>query len=188
MPLIRPCLVLFACLALLCGVLYPVAMTAVAQVAFPVQANGSLLREGERLIGSRLIAQPCSDPGLFWPRPSAVAWNAAGSGGANLAPVTAAQRDAWLAQAGSLRAAGIFGTLPADLITASGSGLDPHLSPAAIRVQIPRVAIARDLPIAVVQALVDRLTEPPLWGVVGAARVNVLELNRALLTMPRRGP
>lgn len=187
MPILRPCLVLFACFAVLCGVAYPLAITVVAQVAFPAQADGSLLRDGERIVGSRLIAQPCSDPGLFWPRPSAVAWNAAGSGGANLAPVTAPQRDAWQAQAATMRAVGIDGTLPADLVTASGSGLDPHLSPAAIRAQIPRVAMARGLPTDTVQRLVDRLTEPPLWGVVGAVRVNVLELNRELLTMPRGG-
>ena len=187
MPIIRPCLILFACLAVLCGVVYPLTITVVAQVAFPDQAGGSLLRDGERVAGSRLIAQPCSDPGLFWPRPSAVGWNAAGSGGTNLAPVTPPQRDAWQAQVSTLRAAGIGGTLPADLITASGSGLDPHLSPAGIQAQIPRVAAARGLPIDAVQGLADRLTEPPLWGVVGAARVNVLELNRALLTMTSGG-
>jgi K+-transporting ATPase ATPase C chain len=188
MPIFRPCLVLFACLALISGVVYPLVITLVAQVAFPVQAEGSLVRQDGRIVGSRLIAQPCRDPGLFWPRPSAVAWNAAGSGGANLAPVSAPQCDAWRAQAATLRTAGIGGILPADLVTASGSGLDPHLSPAAIRAQIPRVAAARGLPVAAVHALADRFTEPPWWGVVGAARVNVLELNQALLTMAGGGP
>ena len=187
MPLLRPCLVLFFGLTVLTGVLYPLVITGLAQVAFPAQAEGSLLRDGERIVGSRLIAQACSDPALFWPRPSAVAWNAAGSGGANLAPVTGPQHDAWRTQATALRAAGISGPLPADLVTASASGLDPHLSPEAVRVQVARVATARRVSANALQALVERHTEPPLWGLVGAARVNVLELNQALLTMASGG-
>jgi K+-transporting ATPase ATPase C chain len=187
MPILRPCLILFAVLALLTGVVYPLVITGVAQAAFPDQANGSLLRDGDRIVGSRLIAQAGGDPGLFRPRPSAVAWNAGGSGGANLAPVVPPQRQAWAAQAAELRAEGLAGTLPADLVTASGSGLDPHLSPAALLAQVPRVAAARNLPPERLQALIAEHTQPPQLGLLGAARVNVLELNHALATMPGGG-
>jgi K+-transporting ATPase ATPase C chain len=186
--MLRPCLVLFALLTLLTGVIYPLVITLAAQMAFPSQANGSLIREGDRIIGSRLIGQPASDPGLFSPRPSAVDWNAAGSGGANLAPVAQPQRQAWAERAAALRAAGVTATLPADLVTASGSGLDPHLSPAAALIQVPRIAAARKiLEDQVLRVVSDHLEEPQV-GVLGAARVNVLELNRALLTMPNGGP
>lgn len=186
--MLRPCLILFAILALLTGVVYPLVITVAAQVAFPFQANGSLIREGDRVIGSHLIGQPASDPGLFWPRPSAVNWDAAGSGGANLAPVVEPQRKAWAERAAALRAAGMAGTLPADIVTASGSGLDPHLSPEAALTQAPRVANARHAPLERIRALIAAHVEAPQAGVLGAARVNVLELNRALLTMPSGGP
>lgn len=186
--MLRPCLVLFALLTLLTGVVYPLVITAAARLAFPFQAQGSLVRDGDRIVGSRLIGQPAGDPGLFWPRPSAVDGNAAGSGGANLAPVTEPQRQAWAGRAAALRAAGLAGTLPADLVTASGSGLDPHLSPEAALLQASRIASARGLPLEQVRALVSSRVEPSQFGLLGAARVNVLELNRALLTMPRGGP
>ena len=180
MPILRPCLVLMLLLALLTGVLYPLGVTLVARLAFPDAAAGSLLREHGALVGSRLIGQPADGAGWFWPRPSAVAWNAANSGGGNLAPVVAPQAKAWADQAAALRAAGMTGTLPADLVTASGSGLDPHLSPAALRAQVARVAAARGLPAARLEALIAGLTEPPQLGLLGAERVNVLELNLAL--------
>jgi K+-transporting ATPase ATPase C chain len=186
--MLRPCLVIFTALTIVTGVIYPLAITGVAQLAFPDQAAGSLLRDDEQVVGSRLIAQPASSPDLFWPRPSAVAWNATASGGANLAPVAEAQRAAWAASAATWRAAGIAGTLPADLVTASGSGLDPHLTPAALLAQVPRVAAARDLPEARLRALIAARTEPPLFGIFGPPRVNVLELNRALRTIEHGGP
>lgn len=187
MPILRPCLILFVVLTLLTGVVYPLVITGVAQAAFPDQADGSLLRDGEHIVGSRLIGQASGDPGLFWSRPSAVKWDATGSGGANLAPVTDPQRTAWADQAKALRASGVTGTLPADLVTASGSGLDPHLSPAALTAQVPRVAAARNLPAARLAALIAAHTERPQLGLLGATRVNVLELNRDLATMTNGG-
>lgn len=185
--MLRPCLVIFLGLTLLTGVIYPLAITGIARVAFPAQAEGSLLRDGDRVVGSRLIAQPAIDPGFFWPRPSAVAWNATGSGGANLAPVTEAQRTAWASSASTWRSAGVTGTLPADLITASGSGLDPHLTPQAVLLQVPRVAAARGIPEDRLRAMVATHIEPPLLGLFGMARVNVLELNRETLIMASGG-
>lgn len=181
MPILRPCLVLFSCLVLLTGVAYPLVITGLAQLLFPDQADGSLIRDGGRITGSRLIAQPVTAQDLFWPRPSAMAWNASGSGGANLAPVSAPQRKIWSDQVQALRAAGVTGTLPADLVTASGSGLDPHLSPAAVLAQVPRVAAARGMVEGPLRELIAARTEAPQCGLLGAARVNVLELNRALV-------
>lgn len=188
MPLIRPCLVLFTIFAVLTGVAYPLAITGLARLAFPDQAQGSLIRDGGRVVGSRLIGQPVSDPGLFWPRPSATKWDAANSGGANLAPVTEPQRKAWKDQAAIWRASGISGTLPADLVTASGSGMDPHLSPEALLVQVPRVALARKLAPERLRELITAHVEPPQLGFLGAARVNVLELNRELTTLANGAP
>jgi K+-transporting ATPase ATPase C chain len=183
MPLIRPCLVLFTVLTVLTGVVYPLAITSLAQVAFPDQAQGSLIRDGGRIVGSRLIGQAVSDPGLFWSRPSATTWDAANSGGANRAPVTGPQRTAWQDQAATWRASGITGILPADLVTASGSGLDPHLSPEAVSAQIIRIGMVRKITQDRLRALISEHTEPPLLGILGAARVNVLELNRDLMTL-----
>ena len=183
----RACFVIFTVLTALTGVLYPLALTMVAKVAFPAQAEGSLIRDDKGVVGSRLIAQPASAPGLFWPRPSAAAWNASASGGANLAPVAPQQRAAWAAAAAPWRTAGISGELPADLVTASASGLDPHLSPAAVLVQVPRVAAAHGVSEDRLRTLVAAHTETPLLGLFGMARVNVLELNRAVLTMGSGG-
>jgi len=172
-----------AVFTLLTGFAYPLLITGAAQLVFPDQANGSLVVARGHVIGSRLIAQPSDGPGWFWPRPSAVAWNAAGSGGANLAPVTAVQLQAWSERAAVLRASGVHDTLPADVLTASGSGLDPHLSPAGAALQVPRIAAARGLDSARLQRLVSEQIEPPQLGMLGAARVSVLELNRALARM-----
>ena len=183
MPLLRPCLALMAFFTLLTGVLYPLLVTAAAQLACPVQANGSLVVEHGQVVGSALIGQPSDGAGWFWPRPSAVGWNAAGSGGANLAPVTDLQRQAWSEHAAALRASGIQGSLPSDLVTASGSGLDPHLSPEGARLQVARIAAARGIDPGRLQRLIAERTEPPQFGLLGAPRVSVLELNRALTTM-----
>ena len=183
MLLLRPCLVLMAVFTLLTGLVYPLLVTGAAQLVFPGQANGSLVVEHDLVIGSHLIGQPSEGPGWFWPRPSAVAWNAAGSGGANLAPVTGPQRQAWSERAATLRTSGMHGTLPAELVTASGSGLDPHLSPESVLVQIPRVAAERGLDPERLRRLVVESIETPQLGIFGAPRVTVLELNRALARM-----
>lgn len=183
MPLLRPCLVLMAVFTVLTGLAYPLLVTGAAQLAFPDQANGSLVVEQGQVVGSRLIGQRSDGAGWFSPRPSAVAWHAAGSGGSNLAPVSEPQQKVWSERAAVLRASGVQGTLPADLLTASGSGLDPHLSPEAAVLQIPRIAATRGLDPERLQRLVSERTEPPQFGLLGARRVSVLELNRALARM-----
>lgn len=174
---------------LLLGLAYPLGMTALAQWIFPAQANGSLLYQGERVVGSRLIGQPFETADYFWSRPSAVAYNGAGSGGSNLGPLNPelprqiAARLAQLAPgAASERSPGQQGAglVPVDLVTSSGSGVDPHLSPAAVYYQVARVAAARQLPVAQVEALVTRQIELPALGVLGEPVVNVLALNLAL--------
>ena len=179
---------------LLLGLAYPLGMTALAQWIFPAQANGSLVYQGERLVGSRLIGQPFTAPGYFWSRPSAVGYNGAGSGGSNLGPLNpelqqqiaarlallaptegdASERPLWPVIAGSM------GRMPVDLVTSSGSGLDPHLSPAATYYQVARVAKVRGLPAGQVEALVSQQIEVPPLGVLGAPVVNILLLNLAL--------
>lgn len=174
---------------LLLGLAYPLGMTALAQWIFPAQANGSLVYQGERLVGSRLIGQPFEAADYFWSRPSAVAYNGAGSGGSNLGPLNPelhqqiAARLAQLApSAASEHSPGQLGAgrVPVDLVTSSGSGVDPHLSPAAVYYQVARVAAARQLPVAQVEALVTRQIERPALGVLGEPVVNVLALNLAL--------
>ncbi len=186
--LLRPALVLLACLSALTGLLYPAAVTGAAQALFPWQAQGSLLERGGQTVGSTLIGQPFSDPRNFWSRPSATApmpYNGSASGGSNLGPLNPALADAVKERVKALRDAdpGNTAPVPVDLVTASASGLDPHISPAAARYQAARVARLRELPAATVQALIDRYTEAPLWGLLGEPRVNVLELNLALNAM-----
>jgi K+-transporting ATPase ATPase C chain len=183
--LLRPALVLFALLAALTGLLYPLAVTGAARAAFPDQAAGSLVERDGRVVGSRLIGQNFTDPGHFWGRPSATAptpYNAAASGGSNLGPSNPALVEAVRGRIAALRAAGAdpMAVVPVDLVTASASGLDPHISPAAARYQIGRVARARGLPPERVAALVERHTEAPWAGFLGTPRVDVLALNLAL--------
>ena len=185
--LLRPALVLLACLSALTGLLYPAAVTGAAQTLFPWQAQGSLLERGGQAVGSALIGQPFSDPRNFWSRPSATApmpYNGAASGGSNLGPLNPALAEAVQARVQALREAdpGNTAPVPVDLVTASASGLDPHISPAAARYQAARVARLRGLPEATVQTLIDKNTEEPLWGLLGEPRVNVLALNLALGT------
>lgn len=185
--LFRPALVLLVLLSAVTGLLYPAAVTGAAQALFPWQAQGSLVERGGRTVGSALIGQPFSDPGHFWGRPSATApqpYNASASGGSNQGPLNPALTDAVTARVQALRAAdpGNSRPVPADLVTASASGLDPHITPAAAMYQAPRVARVRGLPEATVQALVQQHTEAPLWGLLGEPRVNVLALNLALDT------
>ena len=176
---------------LLLGLAYPLGMTALSQWIFPAQANGSLVYQGERLVGSRLIGQPFTAPGYFWSRPSAVGYNGAGSGGSNLGPLNPelqqqiAARLALLAPTegdASEHSPGLVGAglVPVDLVTSSGSGLDPHLSPAATYYQVARVAKVRGLPATQVEALVTQQIEMPSLGVLGAPVVNILLLNLAL--------
>ncbi|WP_137175106.1 potassium-transporting ATPase subunit KdpC [Massilia sp. HP4] len=183
--ILRPALALFAALTLVCGVLYPLLVTGVAQAAFPTRANGSLVERDGKVVGSRLIGQPFSAPGYFWGRPSAtapMANNGGGSGGSNQGPLNPALQEAVKGRIAALRALdpGNTAPVPVDLVTSSGSGLDPEISVAAARYQAARVARARALPAERVDALVERHVERPVLGLFGEARVNVLALNMAL--------
>jgi K+-transporting ATPase ATPase C chain len=188
---LRPALVLFVVLTIITGVVYPAVVTVVAQTAFADQANGSLIHRGAAVPGSSLIGQPFDDPKYFWGRLSATApfaYNAGASSGSNLGPLNPALVDAVKARADALRAADPDNRtpIPVDLVTASGSGLDPDVSPAAARWQVPRVARARGLDPAAVDALVSKSTTGRQWGFLGEARVNVLALNLALDAMGSR--
>lgn len=181
----RPAVSLFVLMTMITGALYPAAVTAVAQAVWPEQANGSLIRQGDQVVGSRLIGQPVSDPGRFWGRPSATGpmpYHAGASSGSNQGPLHPALADAARTRIAALREAdpGNTAPVPVDLVTASASGLDPHISRAAADYQAARVARARGLPLAQVQALVDAHTEGRLLGLLGEPRVNVLLLNLAL--------
>jgi K+-transporting ATPase ATPase C chain len=183
----RSAVVLLLALTVLTGLAYPLALTAVAQVLFPQQAHGSLLRAADGTVrGSALIGQPFASPRYFHPRPSAAGddgYDATSSGGSNLGPTnrqlveTVAERAAAYRQANGLPP---DAPVPVDAVTASGSGLDPHISPANALLQAPRVAAARGLPVDTVRALVEQHIEPRPLGVLGEPRVNVLQLNLAL--------
>jgi K+-transporting ATPase ATPase C chain len=186
---LRPAAVLLLLLTLLTGLFYPLAVTGLAQVIFPVQANGSLIRRGAdgRFLGSTRIGQPFTDPKYFWGRPSATTpfpYNAAASAGSNLGPSNPALVDAVQARVTALRAADPGNSLPVpvDLVTASGSGLDPDISVAAALYQAPRVARVRGLDVEVIRQLVAKHTEGRQLGPLraGEPRVNVLKLNLAL--------
>jgi K+-transporting ATPase ATPase C chain len=182
---IRPALVLLGLLTLLTGFAYPLVVTGVAQAAFPKQANGSLVLRDGKVVGSALLGQPFSDPRYFWGRPSAtspVPYDGRASSGSNLGPANPALVDAVKARVAALRAAdpGNDAPVPVDLVTASASGLDPHVSPAAAEYQVRRVARARHLDEARVRALVAAHTEQRTLGVLGERRVDVLALNLAL--------
>lgn len=172
---------------LLTGLAYPLAVTAVAQLLFPDRANGSRIESDGRIVGSELIGQPFSGPGRFWSRPSATApaYHGGASAGSNLGPTNPALHDRVEATVAALRAAHGDGAIPVDLATASGSGLDPHISPAAARYQVARVARELGLPVEAVERLVSAHTEPRAFGVLGEPRVNVLRLNLALDELAR---
>jgi potassium-transporting ATPase KdpC subunit len=183
--LIRPALSLFVLLSVITGVVYPLAVTGAAKLAFPAQAAGSLVLKDGKPVGSMLIGQSFADPKHFWSRPSATSPrpnNGAGSSGSNLGPLNPALLDAVKGRVGALKAADPGNSLPVpvDLVTASASGLDPHISRAAADYQAARVARTRNLPQALVQALVEQHTEGALLGFLGEPRVNVLVLNLAL--------
>jgi K+-transporting ATPase ATPase C chain len=184
MSQLRPALVVLALLTLLTGVVYPLFMTGVAQAAFPRQASGSLLKRGDQVVGSSLIGQQFEAAKYFWGRLSATtpAYNAASSSGSNLGPLNPALEDEVKGRVDALRAAdpGNTAAIPVDLVTSSGSGLDPHVSPAAAYFQVQRVARARGLDAARVKTLVDSHVEGRALGVLGEPVVNVLLLNLAL--------
>jgi len=184
---LRPALVLLGALTLITGLLYPLVVTGIAQVLFPRQANGSLILIDGKPVGSSLIGQPFDAPKYFWGRPSATSpfpYNAAASSGSNLGPTNDALIKAVQARIDALKTADPDNPLPlpVDLVTASGSGLDPHISPAAAEYQIRRIARVRGLDETVVRRLVAQHTEGRQFGVLGEPRVNVLELNLALDT------
>ena len=185
-PILRPALTVFVLLSALTGIVYPLAVTGVARTAFPEQAAGSLVLRDGQAVGSTLIGQNFSDPRHFWGRPSATApmpYNGAASGGSNQGPLNPALTDAVKARIEALRAADAGNTapVPADLVTTSASGLDPHISPEAARWQAPRIARLRGLPPAQVEQLIDQHTDgASLFGLIGEPRVNVLALNLAL--------
>ena len=182
---LRPALMSLILFTLITGVAYPLVVTGIAQVLFPSQANGSLIVKDGKVVGSALIGQPFDDPKYFWGRPSATSpfgYNAASSSGSNLSPTNPSLIKAVQDRVDALRAADPENKapVPVDLVTASGSGLDPHISPAAALYQVSRVARARKLSPDAVRALVEKHTEGRTLGFLGEPRVNVLALNLAL--------
>lgn len=193
LTLLRPAAVLLGLFTLATGVVYPLAVTGAAQTLFPVQANGSLVHAGGQVIGSSLVGQPFDDPRYFWGRPSATSpfpYNAAASAGSNLGPSNPALHEAVQGRIVALRAADpslASVPVPIDLVTTSGSGLDPDISPAAALYQVHRVARTRGLAEERVRTLVERRVEGRSLGVLGEPRVNVLWLNVALDELTRTG-
>jgi len=188
--IVRPAVVLFVALSAITGVAYPLAVTGIAKAVFPAQAAGSLIEKDGKAVGSALIGQNFSDAKNFWGRPSAtapMANNAANSSGSNQGPLNPALIDAVKGRIAALKAADPENKapIPVDLVTASASGLDPHLSVAGANYQAARVAAARQLPLAQVQALIEQHTEGQLLGFIGEPRVNVLQLNLVLAAAHR---
>jgi len=182
---LRAALVSLGLLTLLTGLVYPLVVTGLAQVLFPRQANGSLIVQNGKAVGSELIGQPFDDAKFFWGRPSATSpypYNAGSSSGSNLGPTNPDLEKAVKERVEALRAAdpGNSAPVPVDLVTASGSGLDPHISPAAAFYQVSRVARARGLDVGLVRQLVERHIQGRQMGILGEPRVNVLQINLAL--------
>ncbi len=182
---VRPAVMTLLMFTVLMGIVYPLVVTGIAQLVFPHQANGSLIVVNGEAVGSELIGQSFDDPKYFWGRPSATSpypYNAAASSGSNLGPSNPALMDAVKARIAALQAAdpSNIQPIPVDLVTASGSGLDPNISIAAALYQVPRVARVRRMSEAAIRALVDQLTQGRQLGFLGEPRVNILELNLAL--------
>jgi K+-transporting ATPase ATPase C chain len=191
--LMKPAIGLFSLLTVLTGIIYPLAVTGIAQWLFPAEATGSLILADGQALGSALIGQPFSDPKYFWGRPSATSpfpYNAAASSGSNLGPLNPALLEAIKARVEALRRfdPSEAKPIPVDLVTASGSGLDPHISPAGAEVQVNRVATARGLEAEGVRKLVADHTEGRQLGILGEPRINVLRLNLALDSLPSMDP
>ncbi len=188
---LRPAFIVFLLLTGLTGIVYPLIVTGIAQWVFPQKANGSLMTRGKGAVGSELIGQSFDDPKYFWGRLSATPdfpYNSSSSSGSNLGPSNPALGEAVQARVDALRKAdpGNESPIPIDLVTSSGSGLDPHITPAAALYQVPRVARVRGLAEEQVRRLVDQFTEPRQWGFLGEPRVNVLKLNMALDSAAQR--
>ncbi|CAN7422483.1 potassium-transporting ATPase subunit KdpC [Caulobacter sp. LjRoot300] len=181
---LRPAIVSMGLFTVLLGLAYPLAVTGVAQAAFPAQANGGLVRDARgAVVGSALIGQAFAKPGYLHPRPSAAGadgYDASASSGSNMGPLNEALAKRIKADADALRAENPGAAIPADAVTTSGSGLDPDISPEYARFQAPRVARARGVSVAAVRAVVDGQVQGRLFGFVGQPRVNVLAVNRAL--------
>jgi potassium-transporting ATPase KdpC subunit len=191
--LIKPAIGLFSLLSVLTGIIYPLAVTGIAQWLFPEQATGSLILADGQALGSALIGQPFNDPKYFWGRPSATSpfpYNAAASSGSNLGPLNPALLETVKGRVETIRRSDPSEAkpIPVDLVTASGSGLDPHISPAAAQYQISRVATARGLDAERVRELVADHTEGRQFGILGEPRINVLRLNLALDALPWMDP
>jgi len=181
---LKTAILFFLAFTVICGGIYPAVVTGVAQALFPKQANGSLIMDRSgKVIGSSLIGQPFMDPNYLWPRPSATAdfgYNPMGSGGSNLGPTNPDYLKTVRDRVKALRDAGISGTIPADLVQASASGLDPHISPEAAGIQIPRIATSRGVTDEAVGKVIARHTEDRRFGFLGEPRVNVLAVNLEL--------
>lgn len=185
---LRPALTLVVAMTALTGLAYPLAINGVAQAVMPEKANGSLIERDGKVIGSSLIGQNFASDRYFWPRPSATGPdpnNAAASSGSNLGTTSVKLKERVAGDVARLTATGIAQPVPGDAVTTSGSGLDPHISPAFAEAQVTRVAQARGIPPAAIASLVAQHIENPDFGVIGQARVNVLELNLALDALNR---
>jgi len=191
---LRPALVLLVLFTALTGLAYPFAVMGIAQLVFPAQANGSLVVQDGRIVGSDLIGQAFTSDRYLWPRPSATSaadptdpaktvdapYNAAASTGSNLGPTSSKLADGLTASSEAWRKAGLAQPIPGDAVTTSGSGLDPHISPAFALAQAPRIAAARNVPEGQVRQVIEAATEGRTFGIFGESRVNVLRVNQAL--------
>ena len=183
MKLLWQSILLTVVFTVLTGVIYPLVITGISQVAFHNQANGSLIERDGKVVGSELLAQQFTGDKYFWPRPSAGSYATVPSGASNLGPTSQALQSNVTANAAAFRTGNKLAAdapVPADMVFTSASGLDPHISPEAARLQVARVAVARGVSEDQIKALVEKFIEPPQWGIFGESRVNVLQLNVAL--------